>query len=90
MCQKPPHECGDIPSFCRSRPLWAICYAAKCARCAVTFYDGGKRKTEVFMGSFLHAVRSSMVAQAVLSIALGVLLVVWPGITVVTIVPSSL
>ena len=38
------------------------------------------------MGSFLHAVRSSMVAQAVLSIALGVLLVVWPGITVVTIV----
>ena len=56
----------------------------------MTFYDGGKRKTEVFMGSFLHAVRSSMVAQAVLSIALGVLLVVWPGITVVTIVPSSL
>lgn len=38
------------------------------------------------MGSFLNAVRSNMVAQAVLSIVLGLLLAFWPGITVITIV----
>lgn len=38
------------------------------------------------MTSFLKAIRSNIIAQAVLSIALGVLLAFWPGITVVTIV----
>lgn len=38
------------------------------------------------MGSFLNTVRTNMLVQAVLSIALGLLLAFWPGITVVTIV----
>lgn len=38
------------------------------------------------MESFLNAVRSNMVAQAILSIALGALLAFLPGITVLTIV----
>ena len=38
------------------------------------------------MTSFLKAVRSNIIAQAILSIALGVLLAFWPDITVITIV----
>lgn len=38
------------------------------------------------MGSLIKAVRSNMLAQAVLSIALGLLLIFWPGITAITIV----
>lgn len=38
------------------------------------------------MGSFLKAVRSNMLAQAVVSIVLGLLLAFWPGITTITIV----
>lgn len=38
------------------------------------------------MKSFLDALRSNMLAQAITSIALGILLAFWPGITVITVV----
>lgn len=38
------------------------------------------------MKSFLEALRSNMLAQAVSSIALGILLAFWPGVTVITVV----
>ena len=38
------------------------------------------------MKSFLDALRSNMLAQAITSIALGIFLAFWPGITVITVV----
>lgn len=37
------------------------------------------------MQSFLNVVKSNIVAQAIISIVVGLLLMFWPGITIVTV-----
>ena len=37
------------------------------------------------MQSFLNIVKSNIVAQAIISIVVGLLLMFWPGITIVTV-----
>lgn len=47
---------------------------------------GGHRRKESTVESLFNVIRSNVLVQAILSIALGLFLVFWPGVTVVTLI----